>query len=179
MVKKTIIVLVGPSGSGKTSIGEVLEQHDIPRLTTTTTREPRAGEVDGVDYYFRELDDLKTEDFVEQTVYNSNRYGLTINEVDTMLEKHDIVHVSLDQNGADAVKKAFPEKALVVYVQIDEEEMIRRMEKRGDSQAEIDARIAYCRATNELVAPSFTDLIVENIDINTAAQKIMKYLANH
>ena len=176
MVKKTIIVLVGPSGSGKTSIGDVLTTHDIPRLTTTTTRKPRKGEVDGVDYYFRKLEDLKPEAFVEQTVYNGNRYGLTIKEVDTMLEKYNSVHVSLDQNGADAVKKAFPEEAFIVYVQIDEEQMIRRMEKRGDSKAEIDARIAYCRETNELVAPSYTDLIVENIDINTAAQQIMDNL---
>ena len=64
MVKKTIIVLVGPSGSGKTSIGDVLTTHDIPRLTTTTTRKPRTGEVDGVDYYFRKLEDLKPDDFV-------------------------------------------------------------------------------------------------------------------
>ena len=49
MVNKKIIVLVGPSGSGKTSIGDVLATHDIPRLTTTTTRKPRTGEVDGVD----------------------------------------------------------------------------------------------------------------------------------
>lgn len=176
MVKKTIIVLVGPSGSGKTSIGDVLVKHDIPRLTTTTTRKPRIGEVDGVDYYFRDLEDLKREDFVEQTVYNGKRYGLTIKEVSTMLEQHNTVHVSLDQNGAEAVNKAFPEEAFIVYVQIDEERMVRRMEKRGDSQEDIDARIAYCRATNELVAPSYTDLIVENIDINTAAQQIMDNL---
>jgi len=173
MAEKTIIVLVGPSGSGKTSIGEVLIKHGIPRLITTTTREPREGEIEGVDYYFRDFSEMKIDDFVEQTVYNDNRYGLTKKEVNTMLEKHDIVHVSLDQNGAQAVKEAFPKEAFVVFVQINEEKMIHRMKLRGDPQAEIDARIAYSRKTNELVPPSYTDLIVENIDIHIAAQKII------
>ena len=54
MSNKQIVVMVGPSGSGKTSIGEVLSKNGVQRLITTTTREPRVGEVNGVDYYFRE-----------------------------------------------------------------------------------------------------------------------------
>lgn len=173
MAEKRIIVLVGPSGSGKTSIGKILSKHGIHRLITTTTRKPRPGEVEGIDYYFRGFDEMKIDDFIEQTVYNDNRYGLTKNEVKLKLKKYDIVHVSLDQNGAKAVKRTFPEEAFVVFVQIDEEEMIRRMKKRGDSQVEIDERIAFSRRTNELVPPSYTDLVVENIDINTAAQEII------
>ena len=97
--------MVGPSGSGKTSIGEVLSKNGVQRLITTTTREPRVGEVNGVDYYFREFSELDGDDFVEQTIYNGNRYGLTKEEVSNQLEQHDIVHVSLDQNGAEAVLK--------------------------------------------------------------------------
>ncbi|HLR92600.1 MAG TPA: AAA family ATPase [Atopostipes sp.] len=173
MSDKTIIVLVGPSGSGKTSIGKLLSKHGIPRLTTTTTRAPRPGEVDGVDYYFRQFSELEMEKFVEQTVYDGNRYGLTKDEVKEMLEKHDIVHVSLDQNGAEAMKEVFPKEAFVVFVQIDEEIMIHRMKKRGDSEEEIQDRIKYSRHTDELVPPPYTDLIVENIDMNIAAQKII------
>lgn len=180
MAEKKIIVLVGPSGSGKTSIGEILIKHGIPRLITTTTREPRKGEIEGVDYYFRDFSEMKINDFVEQTVYNDNRYGLTKKEVNTMLEKYDVVHVSLDQNGARAVKEAFPKEAFIVFVQINEENMIRRMKLRGDPQEKIDARIAYSRKTNELVPPSYTDLIVENIDIHIAAQKIIdKVMTQH
>lgn len=176
MSDKTIIVLVGPSGSGKTSIGKVLSKHGIPRLTTTTTREPRPGEVDGVDYYFRQFSELESDDFVEQTVYDGNRYGLTKDEVKTMLEKHDIVHVSLDQNGAEAIKRVFPKEAFVVFVQIDEEVMVERMKKRGDSVEEIKDRIKFSRHTDELIPPPDTDLIVENIDIHNAAQKIIDHV---
>lgn len=173
MTEKKIIVLVGPSGSGKTSIGKILSKRGIPRLITTTTRAPRLGELDGVDYYFRDFTEMKIDHFIEQTVYNDNRYGLTKDEVKTKLEKYDLVHVSLDQNGAKAVKEAFPKETFVIFVKISEEEMVRRMKRRGDSQAEIDERIVFSRRTNELVPPPYTDLVVENIDINVAAQEII------
>ena len=179
MAGKTIIVLVGPSGSGKTSIGEVLSKHGIHRLTTTTTRKPRSGEIEGVDYYFRDFDEMKIEYFIEQTVYNDNRYGLTKAEVKNELEKYDYVHVSLDQNGAKAIKETFPNEAFVVFVQISEEEMVRRMKLRGDTQAEIKERIEFSRRTNELVPPAYTDLIVENIEVNTAAQEIIDHVAKN
>lgn len=173
MTKKKIIVLVGPSGSGKTSIGEVLTKRGIPRLVTTTTRPPRESEKNGVDYYFRDFSEVEMDEFVEQTVYNGNRYGLTRAEVNSMLEKFDVVHVSLDRHGAEAVKEVYPKEAFVIFVPISEEEMIRRMQLRGDSPAEINERIAFSRKTNELTPPPDTDLIVENIEVEETAEKII------
>ncbi len=174
MSNKTMIVLVGPSGSGKTSIGEVLTENNIPRLVTTTTRQPRAGEINRVDYYFRDFSEVELDEFVEQTIYNGNRYGLTKKEVVSMLEQNDTVHVSLDQSGAQAVKENFPKETFVVFVQITEEQMIQRMKHRGDSPEEIKARVQFCRETNELEAPDFADILVENKDINEAALKIIE-----
>lgn len=177
MSSKRIIVMVGPSGSGKTSIGEVLAANGIPRLVTITTREPREGEVNGIDYYFREFSEVDIDEFVEQTVYNDNRYGLTKEEVNNKLQQHEMVHVSLDQNGAKAMREIFPEEAYIVFVSITEEEMIRRMQIRGDSPEEIQDRIAFCRETNELTPPDFVDLIIINDEITKAAQKIMDHVA--
>lgn len=179
MTDKQIIVLVGPSGSGKTSIGKILTQNGIARLITTTTRNPRKGEKNGVDYYFREFSEVDTDDFIEQTIYNGNRYGLTKKEVNSMLETHDVVHVSLDQSGAEEVCKAYPEEACVVFVSITEEEMIHRMKIRGDSPQEIKDRIDYCRETNELTPPEMTDLVIINKDINDSAQKIIQSLVKN
>lgn len=175
---KQIIVIVGPSGSGKTTIGEELAKQGIPRLITTTSRNPRNGEKNGVDYYFRDISELNVDDFVEQTVYNNNQYGLTKEEVNSMLEKHDTVHVSLDQSGAEAVSKAYPDEACVVFVSITEKEMIRRMKKRGDSEQAIKDRIDFCRKTNELIPPAITDLVVINHDVQKAAQEIIDNVVN-
>ena len=170
--------MVGPSGSGKTSIGEVLSQSGVQRLITTTTRKPRAGEVNGVDYYFREFSELDGDDFVEQTIYNYNRYGLTKEEVSNQFKQHDVVHVSLDKSGAEAVLETFPDEALIIFVSITEEEMVRRMEKRGDSEAAIKERIRFCRETDELTPPKFADLIIINDNIEKTAKKILAHIKN-
>lgn len=177
MKNKKIIVLVGPSGSGKTSIGQILETKGIPRLVTTTTRQARIGEVDGIDYYFRDFSALDIDEFVEQTIYNKNRYGLTKAEVESMLAEHDIVHVSLDKQGALALEKAYPAETYIVFVKITEEEMIERMQKRGDSEAQINERVLFCRKTKELLPPEQTDLIIRNIDLEDSAQTILDELA--
>lgn len=176
MSDKTIIILVGPSGSGKTSIGEILEKYSIPRLVTTTTRSARLGEKDGVDYYFRDFSKMDQNKFIEQTVYNKNRYGLTKDEVQQMLQQHNVVHVSLDKAGAQALKEAYPKESIVVFVKISEDEMIERMKKRGDSQRQIDERIAFARETEELLVPAEADLVIENIDVRDSAKKIISYL---
>lgn len=177
MGNKKIIIFVGPSGSGKTSIGQVLEKKGIPRLVTTTTRKARSGEVDGIDYYFQDFSKLDIEKFIEQTIYNNNRYGLTKNEVESMLETHDIVHVSLDQQGAEVLVEKYPDEAFVVFVQITEAEMIERMKKRGDSEKQITERVKYCRQTEELLPPKQTDLIIRNIDLEESAQIILNQLS--
>lgn len=176
MKNKKIIILVGPSGSGKTSIGEVLEERSIPRLVTTTTRAARAEEIDGLDYYFRDFSEVNMDKFVEQTIYNKNRYGLTKAEVHSMLEKYDIVHVSLDKSGADALKKAYPKESFVVFVKITENEMIKRMQKRGDSEEQINERVVFARETDELLPAKETDLTIRNIDIEESAQMIINHL---
>lgn len=173
MLEKKIIVLVGPSGSGKTTIGKALSYKGIPKLITTTTRAPREAEENGIDYYFRDFNELDSKGFVEQTVYNENRYGLTIKEVSSMLDQHNVVHVSLDQQGAEAVKKAYPKEAIIVFIPINQEEMITRMKQRGDTLEEINERIEYSQETGELNPPPETDLIIENKKVEDTAQKII------
>lgn len=177
MSDKTIVILVGPSGSGKTSIGEILEKNSIPRLVTTTTRPARVGEIDGVDYYFRDFSEKDMDEFIEQTVYNKNRYGLTKAEVQTKLNQHDVVHVSLDKAGAQALQEAYPKESCIVFVEISEDEMIERMKKRGDPEKQINERVAFARATNELSAPEEADLIIKNIDKQDSADRIICYLS--
>lgn len=177
MTTKKIIILVGPSGSGKTSIGQMLEKKSIPRLVTTTTRSARDGEFEGVDYYFRDYSEMKMDDFVEQTVYNENRYGLTKAEIQSMLEKYNIVHVSLDKQGAEALKKAYPDESFIVFVEITENEMIERMRNRGDSEKQIEERVAFAQKTKEFLPPEKVDLKIKNIRVEDSAQIIVDHLA--
>lgn len=171
-----ILVLVGPSGSGKTTIGEKLSELGYKKLVTTTTRKPRSGESEGADYYFREVHELNDDDFIEQTQYNQNTYGLTKKEVDDSLKENNIVHVSLDRNGVKAMKKEYPDEAVVIFITISQEEMINRMQKRGDSETIIQERIDHCNETGELDPPEETDFIVQNHDMKKAVAEILNII---
>lgn len=171
--QKIILVFVGPSGSGKTTVGNELTKRGIPKLVTTTTRHPRSGEQHGVDYYFRNQEEMKAEKFVEQTSYNGNTYGLTVKEVDQPLKEHNAVHVSLDQNGAEAMRESYPSETKIVYFNVPEKKMVQRMEKRGDSKVKIQERLDFCRKSGENQIPEATDLVVENDEIQRTAETIL------
>lgn len=167
---------MGPSGSGKTSIGKHLEKKSIPRLVTTTTRPARLSETEGKDYYFRKLSEMDKKDFIEQTSYNGNRYGLTKEEVSSKLKKYDRVQVSLDKNGARAVKEKYPEETFIIFVKIKEEEMVKRMKKRGDSNLQVQERLSLAQRTEELTPLKEADLVVRNKEINETVKEIMNYI---
>ncbi|EKU92947.1 Guanylate kinase [Alloiococcus otitis] len=169
---KKIIILVGPSGSGKTTLGRDLSDKGYKKLVTTTTRKPRPGEVDGRDYYFRDEADLEPSDFVEQTTYNNHTYGLTKAEIEASLKQFDVVHVSLDRNGAQALKELWPKESVVIFIAISEEVMAERMLKRGESQDLVDQRLDYCRRTGELEPPSLADYVLENQDLKESLTRI-------
>lgn len=173
---KKILVFVGPSGSGKTTLGERLSDLGYKKLVTTTTRKPRSGESEGVDYYFRDAKDLHDDDFIEQTHYNAHTYGLTKKEVNDSLKTQDIVHVSLDRNGAHVMKKDFPDQAVVFFITISQEEMINRMQKRGDDEEVIQERIDHCNQTGELTPPEETDYIIQNHDVQEAMDEILSII---
>jgi len=172
-----IIVLVGPSGSGKTTVGELLTKKGIPKLVTTTTREPREGEIDGVDYYFRKVEELDSDDFIEQTIYNQKLYGLTKKEVTEALKNKRVVHVSLDKNGARAMKETFPKETVVVFIYVSTEEMKKRMRNRGDSEQKISERLSFSRQTDELKPVEEADLIIENKSVEDTVDKILSLIS--
>lgn len=171
---KRIIVLVGPSGSGKTTLGDELSKKGYPKLVTTTTRQPRPGETDGVDYYFKNENDLDPDDFVEQTIYNGKLYGLTKAEVREALIQYPLVHVSLDKNGAKALKTVYPEETFVVFVYVSEEEMRKRMKARGDKDNKISERIEFSQAINESEPIDESDLVIENKSVEESIEQILK-----
>ncbi|EXJ23996.1 Guanylate kinase [Alkalibacterium sp. AK22] len=176
MNSKRIIVLVGPSGSGKTTIGEKLSEKGLHKLVTTTTRVPRAGETDGVDYYFRNVDELDPKDFIEQTIYNHRLYGLTKSEVSQALDRYPLVHVSLDKNGARAMKQAFPEETLIIFLTVSAEDMKKRMECRGDAPQKIIERLTFSEETDELKPLDEADVILENRTVEETVESIFSVI---
>ncbi|MDN6626728.1 MAG: AAA family ATPase [Pisciglobus halotolerans] len=172
--QQEILVLVGPSGSGKTTISQLLAERGIPKVVTSTTRKPRQGEIEGVHYYFKTMEQMETEPFIEQTVYAENRYGLTVSEIKEKLSAYDRVQVTLDKNGAEAMKAQFPDETKIIFFQVSKEEMQKRMEARGDKEEDIKTRLLFGQQTKELEPFFETDLVIKDGAPDEIAEYIMK-----
>ena len=137
---RAMIIIVGPSASGKTEVAKILKKdYDIKKAITHTTRAPRQGERNGVDYYFvnEETFELlkKSNAFVETTTYDGNHYGCSKAEVS---ENKCVV---LDPNGLKTFKKL--KNDLIVSFQLMAAPTTReaRMRLRGDKEGDIYMRI--------------------------------------
>lgn len=135
-----MIVITGPSASGKTSISKTLiKKYGFEKVVTYTTRSPRAGEVNGIDYHFVTNGEFVSLDaqnnFVESIYYNGNYYGTAFEDV----EGKKVLIV--DIKGANTFYEKIGDKAIFFYIHTDKEVIKSRMKERGDSAEKIKSRI--------------------------------------
>jgi guanylate kinase len=163
-----VFVITGPSGVGKgTLIRGVLER--VPELAlsvSATTRSPRPGERDGVDYHFLDPDEFEARavagDFVEHATYSGNRYGTLRAELERCLDAGVPVVLEIEVQGARQVRQAMPE-AIAVFIAPPSLEALRaRLVGRGtDSSEQVDERLRT--AERELAAqPEFAHVVIND-----------------
>jgi guanylate kinase len=169
-----VFVITGPSGVGKgTLISKLLERvPDLELSVSATTREPRAGEVDGRDYHFLTAEEfdrrIEREDFLEFATYSGNRYGTLRSEVRKRLDGGHSVVLEIEVQGARQVRAAMRESIQVFIAPPDPAVLRERLESRGaDSAAAIDARLEV--AEQELAAQGEFAYCVTNADLDQAA----------
>ena len=135
-----MIILTGASASGKTVTAlDLQKRHGLVKAITTTTREKRVGETDGVEYFFVSKEEfqkrLNDKKFVEHSLYNGNYYGCGIDQVS------DNKIVVLDPNGLHSFLK-LKNKNIVSFLLIaDEKTRKDRMVLRGDKMENVEQRI--------------------------------------
>jgi len=175
--KGKLIVISGPGGVGKSTITAVLRKD--PRFwisVSATTREPRPGERDGVDYYFyseakfQEL--IDTNQFMEWTEFAGNRYGTPKSPVEEWrtMGKHVILEIEID--GARQVRVREPEATLVFIAPPSWDELVRRLTERGtDSPERRAARLAL--AELEMAAAGEFDEVLVNHEVGGLVSQLV------
>jgi len=172
-----VFVITGPSGVGKgTLISELLRRlRGLELSVSATTREARAGEVDGRDYHFlssQEFDRRAGEgEFLEHASYSGNRYGTLRSEVERRLAEGRSVVLEIEVQGARQVRAAMPESVQVFIAPPDPAALRQRLEGRGtDSREAIDVRLRT--AELELAAQQEFEHVVVNDEIERAAGEL-------
>lgn len=162
-----LIVISGPSGAGKDAILDGLEErgHEFHRVITCTTRAPRAGESDGVEYFFltdAEFDDLvATDGLLEHAEVYGHRSGVPRQQVLAALASGRDVVVRTDVQGAATIKQRMPDAVLVFVAPTSLDELEARIRARGsDDEERIQRRLRTART--EMSRQSAFDHVVTN-----------------
>jgi len=167
------IVVSGPSGAGKTSLVEMLLAGDplIHRSVSTTTRATRAGEKEGVDYFFVDhprFEKLKENELIEWAEVYGQLYGTRKAYVEEQLAAGFDVLLNIDIQGANKVKRVFPAAVMVFILPPSLADLEQRLRGRGGLAAtDLKARLAAART--EMGACTGYDYLVVNDDIERAS----------
>lgn len=178
MKRGTFFVLSGPSGSGKgTVLKEVLRKSDrIVYSVSATSRSPRAGEVDGINYYFKSREEfetlIKADAFIEYTETYGNYYGTLKSEVEKEIENGKNIILEIDPVGARNVRAHYPDAVLMFLVAPDLEVLSSRLSGRGSESAET-FKIRHDAALSEMENATLYDYVVVNDFVERAADDIL------
>lgn len=164
------------SGSGKTAVVNRLIEtsNDFERVVTNTTRQPRPGEIDGRDYNFctvEEFESLIEDDMLlEYTQYAGNYYGISKKSIEDILEKGKNAVIVITNEGAIALKKAFPNISYNVGITRNKEDLVKSIMERDVPESEKISRIVQLE--NDLLSVRYADYCFENISIDDTARHI-------
>jgi guanylate kinase len=186
MGRGLLVIVSSPSGAGKTTLCHRLME-EFPGLqfsVSVTTRKPRPGERDGVDYRFVEEETfgrmVQDDEFAEHARVHGHRYGTTREAVAAALERGNDVLFDIDWQGGQQLKQQFADDAVMIWVLPPSlpvlEDRLRR--RATDSSEVIDRRLAM--AKQELLHYDIYDYLVVNDDLERAYLSVKSiYVASH
>ena len=183
MTRPLLVVLTGPSGAGKDSLLAQLKSHERPDChfaVTATTRAPRPGENEGVDYYFvspeRFEEMVGRDELLEQALVYGERYGVPRAPVREALAQGKDVVLRTDVQGARYIKSIVPGAVTIFVLPPSEEEQERRLRSRGGDTAEqVELRLRTAR--EETASAGEFDHRVVNDDLSRCAGEIEEVIA--
>lgn len=178
MEKKGILIVIsGFSGAGKGTLVKALikKYHNYALSVSMTTRKPREGERDGVEYFFTDTEGfeetIRQGGLIEHAQYCGNYYGTPKDYVERQLQAGNNVILEIEIQGALKIKEKFPESLLIFVTPPGAEELKRRLVSRGTESEEVIAK-RLARASEESEGIEAYDYIVVNDDLGTCVEEV-------
>ncbi len=172
---RNLFVLSGPSGCGKDTVVRCLKlmRNDIFLSVSCTTRSPREGEKEGVDYYYMSkeqfTDLIESDQMLEYNFYAGNYYGTSKKELDRGLSEGKIMILVIDVHGAHNVRKAYPDATLIFLMPPSVEALKERLARRGSTN-DVEQRLEI--ALQEMEDAVNFDVTIVNDDLETCVREV-------
>lgn len=173
----SLFVVSAPSGAGKTTLCRDVRERmpDLAYSVSVTTRPPRPGEIDGVDFSFVSEAEFRArlarEEFAEWATVHGNLYGTLARPLEATLARGQDLLLDIDTQGAGQLRLRYPEAVLVFIVAPSMAELEQRLrERRSDPQQEIARRLA--RAREEIALWRRYDYLIVNQDVKEAMEQL-------
>jgi guanylate kinase len=175
-------VISGPTAVGKGTVVRYLLEHfkDLHLSVSATTREPRPGEVDGVDYFFLTPDEfdllVETGQMLEHAkVHGQHQYGTPRQPVENAINAGLQVILEIDIQGARQVRQSMPEAKLIFIAPPNWDELVARLQGRGTESAD-EQQVRLATAKVELEAQSEFDHVVINDQVARCAHEVLELM---
>lgn len=183
MINKGILLpIAAPSGTGKTTVcRELIKSIDNCEFSVScTTRSPRKGEMDGVDYYFLSYETfeqyIEENKFVEYEEVFDNYYGTQKSTLEDAINNKIVLLLDIDVKGALNIKKQFPDDTITIFLQPPSvDEVLRRLTNRG-TEDENAIAVRKARIPEEMAKAKLFDHEVINDDLHRAVNEILNII---
>ena len=181
--KGLLIILSAPSGCGKDTVFQEIKKirNDVVESVSATTRKPREGEVDGVNYYFKTESDFQlmvvNDELLEYARYNNCYYGTPVSEVEKAIDNGKICFLIIDVQGAQSILKVRPDAISIFLLPPSLEVLEKRLVNRSTNDIE-DVKNRMTIAKREIdMAPLYKYSVV-NDDLEECVNKINEISKN-
>ncbi|MBP8613516.1 MAG: guanylate kinase [Firmicutes bacterium] len=177
MKKGLLFVITAPSGCGKGTLRRALlsEHSEIKFCPSITTRQPRPGEVDGVDYTFVSMPEFfrrrENDEFVEWAEVYGNYYATPRQDVEKAIAEGSLIILEKDVQGARTLRKVYPDGIFIFILPPSMEELKRRIESRG-TEEESEMAMRFDSARREIADLSDFDYVIINTDMERAKDRL-------
>lgn len=175
--KGLLIILSAPSGCGKDTVFKAIKnlRNDVVESISATTRKPRDGEVEGVNYYFKSESDFQlmvvNDELLEYARYNNCYYGTPVSEVEKAINNGKICFLIIDVQGAQSILKVRPDAISIFLLPPSLDVLEKRLINRSTNDSE-DVKNRMKIAQREIDMAPLYKYIVVNDDLNECVNNI-------